>query len=349
LLREIEKQILAGDGAQRYIRAKMRLVVNRALKLGQLTKNKFHYMLGSATKTQAKAKKKAKKQPSSRTQIKGKKTANKPTGKSPNAAQKSNQKHLGGLTRLASKSGTGKAEPHPRSEEHCPDAAVFVQDGTVFDAELNQQDRSKNMDKYYVLQVLQSGESCWLFTHWGRTGAAGQINAQEFHSIDKAIDAFCKTFKQKTSCAWDDRALFVRTPGKYHWLQRSYTNTKRDASVLSWQYHLTNDPQGKPDGWYNYDGKIDIASCASSNMEDYWEVFQSNSWLDVRFVTSGSFTYKVNFGVMTQMNTSSSKVRPIRRQAAVAPPSGSGAAPAVAAAVGVGAVGRLLAQMNPRR
>jgi hypothetical protein len=26
--------------------------------------------------------------------------------------------------------------------------------------------------------------------------------------------------------------------------------------------------------WYNYDGKFDVAS---SNMEDHWEVFQSNS------------------------------------------------------------------------
>jgi hypothetical protein len=80
-------------------------------------------------------------------------------------------------------------------------------------------------------------------------------------------------------------------------------------------------------------------------MEDYWNAFESNSWLDVRFVSSGSFTYKVDFGAMTQMNTSSSKVRPIRRRVGAA--GASGVVGAVAG--GTCAVGRLLAQMNPGR
>jgi hypothetical protein len=47
--------------------------------------------------------------------------------------------------------------------------------------------------------------------------------------------------------------------------------------------------------------------------QDYWEALQSNKHLSIRFVTSGSWTYKVDFSAMTQTNTTSNKSRPIRR------------------------------------
>eukprot|EP00961_Rhodomonas_salina_P243134 3285092-Rhodomonas_salina.1 len=40
-----------------------------------------------------------------------------------------------------------------------------------------------------------------------------------------------------------------------------------------WRYQ-TNDPLGKPDGWYPYDGDVVTAGSAMSNMEEYWEQFQ---------------------------------------------------------------------------
>jgi predicted DNA-binding WGR domain protein len=351
-MREIEKQLLVSH-AQQYNRSMLRMVLNRALIRGQLIKNGQRYRLGAVNKKRisvfksrrskvslSKKSSVALARPTAAKKLATKKTSTRKGATTTNGA--TNKTSKGGLTRLASQEGTPK--PHPRSQEHCSDATVLVEDGGVYDAELNQQDRSKNMDKYYVLQVLQTDESFWLFTHWGRTGQAGQVKAQEFDTADDATAEFCKVFKQKTNCAWENRSQFVHTVGKYNFLLKNYAIAKRDPR-LTWEYHLTSDPQGKPNGWYPYDGKVDVVHSASGSMEDYWDAFESNSWLDVRFVSSGSFTYKVDFGAMTQMNTSSSKVRPIRRRAGAA--GASGVVGVVAG--GTCAVGRLLAQMNPGR
>ena len=48
-------------------------------------------------------------------------------------------------------------------------------------------------------------------------------------------------------------------------------------------------------------------------LQDYWQALQSNKHLSIRFVTSGNWTYKVDFSAMTQTNTTSNMCRPIRR------------------------------------
>ena len=78
-------------------------------------------------------------------------------------------------------------------------------------------------------------------------------------------------------------------------------------------YHLTSDPHGKPDDWYDYDGDAKTTGSANYNTEQYWQQYQSNAWLDVRFVQSGAWMYKIDFGNMNQANTSTMKARSIRR------------------------------------
>jgi predicted DNA-binding WGR domain protein len=201
---------------------------------------------------------------------------------------------------------------HTKVPSAYADSEVFVDgDDRVYEAEMNQQEKSSNTDKFYILQLLQDGDSFYLFQHWGRTGTTGQIKTDELDDEDEAIEAFAVKFKSKTGCKWEDGPDFKQKKGKYNVLDKDY-DLSRDEDVV-WQYDLSNDPHGKPDGWYPYDGDATTEHSGAYNMENYHEQFLSNSWLDIRFVSSGQYTYKVDFGQMTQTNTTSNKSRPIRR------------------------------------
>jgi len=223
----------------------------------------------------------------------------------------------GGFTnakKAASSAGSsGTPQVHPRVSDVSA-YEVVVQDDVVWDAMLNQQNTSTNTDKFYVLQLLEdvSDGTFVLFQHWGRTGTTGQVSEDDFgEDQEEAISAFEAKFKSKTGSKWEDRENFKQKANKYNFLVQDY-DLQRDEDVL-WQYHLTNDPLGKSDGWYNYDGDASTNGTATSNMEGYYEEFINNPWLNIRFVASGSFTYKVDFSANEQTNTSSQKSRPIRR------------------------------------
>lgn len=122
--------------------------------------------------------------------------------------------------------------------------------------------------------------------------------------------SFQAKFKSKTG--QDFGPIFVHKGGKFYNCSVQNYSTQRTA-LTKWEYHLTHDPMGKPDGWYPYDGNVLVHASASANMEDYWQALQSNKHLSIRFVTSGNWTYKVDFSAMTQTNTTSNMCRPIRR------------------------------------
>jgi hypothetical protein len=137
------------------------------------------------------------------------------------------------------------------------------------------------------------------------------MKTDEFDDEEAAVADFEKKFKDKTGCKWEEREQFQHKAKKYNYLAKNY-DLARDKNVL-WQYFLTNDPFGKPDDWYSYDGDATTQDSPTYNMENYHEQFVNNSWLSVRFVQSGNYTYRVDFDKMEQMNTSSQKTRPIRR------------------------------------
>jgi hypothetical protein len=77
------------------------------------------------------------------------------------------------------------------------------------------------------------------------------------------------------------------------------------------RYHLTRDPNGKPDGWYPYDAK------AAEQTERLYQTYAvaGNARMAVRtvFAESSGYTYRVDLTKNTQTNTTSNKERPIRR------------------------------------
>ncbi|XP_023652341.1 protein mono-ADP-ribosyltransferase PARP3 [Paramormyrops kingsleyae] len=86
-----------------------------------------------------------------------------------------------------------------------------------YDCMLNQTNIGQNNNKFYVIQVLQTGHGefyCW--TRWGRVGEIGASAAfGGFSSPKEAIEIFEKKFKDKTKNKWGDRERFVSHPGKY--------------------------------------------------------------------------------------------------------------------------------------
>jgi hypothetical protein len=53
----------------------------------------------------------------------------------------------------ASEGGGDTPTAHPRSAQQCPSAEVLQTSLTIWDADLNQQERDQNVDKFYILQV----------------------------------------------------------------------------------------------------------------------------------------------------------------------------------------------------
>ena len=123
----------------------------------------------------------------------------------------------------------------------CPpsDPAVFVDDddGTIYDASLNQSNVGNNNNKFYRLQLLEGGKKYHVHTRWGRVGEFGyasslcprvqadvlpsQVKTMDFDDIDGALKEYGKKFKEKSGLAWEDRGEEPKK-GKYIMLERNY-------------------------------------------------------------------------------------------------------------------------------
>ncbi|XP_038054428.1 protein mono-ADP-ribosyltransferase PARP3-like [Patiria miniata] len=84
-----------------------------------------------------------------------------------------------------------------------------------FDCMLNQTNISQNNNKYYVIQLIQSGKNYTVWTRWGRVGEPGANQMNSFSDVSQAIKAFEKKFQDKTRNKWDERANFAPVAGKY--------------------------------------------------------------------------------------------------------------------------------------
>jgi hypothetical protein len=83
------------------------------------------------------------------------------------------------------------------------------------------------------------------------------------------MQLFDKTYKDKTGLAWSARQVGTSAlnPKAYTHLNTSSSSSGQPRPVGKWEYFLTNDPMGKPDGWYAYDAAAgafarSIASCS---------------------------------------------------------------------------------------
>lgn len=86
---------------------------------------------------------------------------------------------------------------------------IFKEGSDVFDIDLNVSDASKNMHKFYRMQVVESNDKkkYWFVQHWGRIGTTGQTQVKGPSSKDTAVKAMKSKFRQKSGKDWSQRGI----------------------------------------------------------------------------------------------------------------------------------------------
>lgn len=142
------------------------------------------------------------------------------------SVQKSKESATGKRQRMVQK-GQGVVDPLSGKVDSCH---VHEGNGEVYMCTLNQTNVGTNNNKFYVLQLLEedNGTGYYLFTRWGRVGVDGQMLTETFANLSAAVAAFKKKFHDKTRNDWDNKANFVKVPGKYYLMQIDYSSTAAD-------------------------------------------------------------------------------------------------------------------------
>lgn len=178
-----------------------------------------------------------------------------------------------------------------------------------FEAQLSQIDISKNMDKFFHVQLVQCADMFCVCSRWGRTGTKGQEQvAGPFKGAGaeaQALKAFEQKFKEKTGVGFAQRESYTAAAGKYSFNHVDYGRVQ--YGDVMWQYWVDNGVDGKADGWYDY------FADASANVDATWLEWQNNPRMMVRCISSGHWTYRLDFRTMTQANTSTGTQRKLRR------------------------------------
>uniref|UniRef100_A0A7R9WK21 NAD(+) ADP-ribosyltransferase n=1 Tax=Pseudictyota dubia TaxID=2749911 RepID=A0A7R9WK21_9STRA len=186
---------------------------------------------------------------------------------------------------------------------------IEVLDGSPCDVMLVRVDPEKNMDKFFVLQLIKRAEGGYaVFTRWGRTGTSGQGLGKSYDTRDDAVRCFKEKFQEKVGLVWEDRA--DRTVGdKYRFIQQNFEEKRGGYTSAKWQYWVDDGVDGKATGWYDYtpDGSVMVERLFHEN--------SINPRLTNRLVDSGFFSYDVDLSNMTQTNAkhANRKARKIRR------------------------------------
>ncbi|KAJ4458348.1 putative polymerase family [Paratrimastix pyriformis] len=100
---------------------------------------------------------------------------------------------------------------------------VEEEDGTIWQAMLNQADIAENHNKFYRIELIQDDTSgaYFVWNRWGRVGFAGQNKLFQHSSLGGAKDDFKKKYKQKTGNEWGAKK-FVRKTNKYFPIEIDY-------------------------------------------------------------------------------------------------------------------------------
>ena len=176
---------------------------------------------------------------------------------------------------------------------------IKVHDDAQCDVMLALVDPAKNMDKFFILQLIemQNGDGFAVYTRWGRTGTSGQALQQDFDELDSALQAFNDKFKQKTGWTWEERNNPTKG-GKYRLVQQDFVSKRAGYKNAKWQYWVDDGVDGKATGWYDYTRE------GSTRTERLYSEHIASGILGNRFVESGAFTYDVDLVRMTQTNVS---------------------------------------------
>ena len=197
------------------------------------------------------------------------------------------------------------------------DDGIIEVDDDTYAAHLALVNRATNSDKYYILQLIDCNGEKFVYRRHGRTGTRGAGQLDGPLSLAEAKTLFGRLFRQKTGQNWEARDVAVKpSKHRYVYLKTSWrARGDEEPDSAAWRYHLTADPQGKPSGWYDYDG---AAGAEVEELYRQWAI-DGNTDMAVRCIhaPSSGFTYRVDLAKMTQTNTTSSKCRSIRRDTAV--------------------------------
>ncbi|KAK2766048.1 hypothetical protein FQN54_007563 [Arachnomyces sp. PD_36] len=118
-----------------------------------------------------------------------------------------------------------KVEVDEYAPNHGSYEVYIDEDGTIFDAALNQTNSQQNSNKFYFIQLLKrttgAKDRYTVWTRWGRVGERGQSSAIEAGDLDNAIKQFNGKFQQKSGHSWANR-FNPPKKGKYTFLERNY-------------------------------------------------------------------------------------------------------------------------------
>ncbi|OEH77071.1 hypothetical protein cyc_02504 [Cyclospora cayetanensis] len=136
---------------------------------------------------------------------------------------------------------------------------IFIDElGNAFNCCTQFTDITTGINKYYAMQIVQTGKTYHFFTKWGRLGADDKLTndyrQQSFgQDVDSAIrslriiatyhesvaaEAFETKFQGLTGTHWDDRFSFVQQPGRYGFVELAGYETAQKAKVEPLQKRL---------------------------------------------------------------------------------------------------------------
>jgi poly [ADP-ribose] polymerase len=137
----------------------------------------------------------------------------------------------------AAKSGGGGKTAH-ETRRIAVDRGVTLANASVYPGYgvmLNQTNLTggNNNNKFYVIQLLESGGSYAVWNRWGRVGEHGASALKSGLSLDAAKKEFAKKFRDKTKNVWSDtiRDTFKAQPGKYTLLDMREDDEEEEKKV----------------------------------------------------------------------------------------------------------------------
>lgn len=116
-----------------------------------------------------------------------------------------------GVKKSIMKSGV-QGRSLPKSAGKVAPSSGLADKGSVlkpYDVDLNVVDATKNMSKFYRMQIVESKDKSkyWFVQHWGRIGTTGQTQVKGPSGKDQAIKLMEGKFKSKTKKSWADRGI----------------------------------------------------------------------------------------------------------------------------------------------
>jgi len=182
-------------------------------------------------------------------------------------------------------------------------------------------DPAKNMDKFYILQLIscvpnstqsstdepsssfqQHGYYYIVYSRWGHTGTTGRTLQRVFDHFDDAAKEFKSMFRRKTGLSWNNQRDHPTVGGKYRIVQQNFSMKQQlqtstcPCTTNKWQYWVDDGIDDKANGWYDY--TVD----GSRVVEQLYQEHLLNSGLSKRTVRSGKWKYNVDLERMVQTN-----------------------------------------------